>query len=148
MCFAVPLRSSGYGLGVVARANPKAALLGYFFGPKRATLPNLDDVSGLGPGDAVWVAMFGHLGLRDGAWPILGQFNPWNRKDWPMPDFRRYEELTGRRFRVIYDDDDPAMLLREELASASEIANLPEDGLAGAGFVELRLTRLLDGDAG
>ena len=29
--FAVPLRDGGFGVGVIARANPKAALLGYFW---------------------------------------------------------------------------------------------------------------------
>ena len=30
--FAVPLRDGGYAAGLIARANPKGVLLGYFFG--------------------------------------------------------------------------------------------------------------------
>ena len=64
-----------------------------------------------------------------------------------MPVFHRYEELTGRTFRVYYDDRDPARLLREEVANGNEAQQLlPQDGLVGAGFVELRLTRLLSDD--
>jgi hypothetical protein len=37
--FAVPLRNGGFAVGLVARANPKAALLGYFFGPKTKGYP-------------------------------------------------------------------------------------------------------------
>jgi hypothetical protein len=38
---AVPLRDAGYGIGLLARANPESLLLGYFFGPKRDDVPSL-----------------------------------------------------------------------------------------------------------
>lgn len=46
-CFAVPLRDSGFGAGVIARANPKAAPLGYFFGPRREQAPTLEEMASL-----------------------------------------------------------------------------------------------------
>jgi hypothetical protein len=33
--FVVPLRRSGFAVGMIIRANPKAALLGCLFGPRR-----------------------------------------------------------------------------------------------------------------
>ncbi|HET7406962.1 MAG TPA: immunity 26/phosphotriesterase HocA family protein [Mycobacteriales bacterium] len=141
--FAVPLREGGYAVGVVARANPKAALLGYFFGPRRDEPPTLDDLRDLKPQDAVVVGKFGHLGLVQGKWPILGRHDDWDRTDWPMPVFVRYEELTGRSFRVFYDDDDPAKMLREEQVTPGTAEHGPRDGLMGAGFVEKVLTREL-----
>jgi hypothetical protein len=60
-----------------------------------------------------------------------------------MPAFRRYEELTGRRFVVTDSDDEPDQLERERLSSPDETINLPKDGLAGAGFVEVVRTELL-----
>lgn len=101
--FAVPLREGSFAVGVVARANPKAALLGYFFGPRRSETPELEEVANLKPEDAVLVGTFGHLGLTQGKWPILGQLDGWDRWTWPMPAFVRYEELTGRYFHVFYD---------------------------------------------
>lgn len=80
--FAAPLREGGYAVGVVARANPKAALLGYFFGPRRVGLPSLDDVVDLKPDDPVLVGKFGHLGLTKGTWPILGRLEDWDRAPW------------------------------------------------------------------
>lgn len=141
--FAVPLRGGGFGVGVVARSNPKAALLGYFFGPRRAEVPVLTDVEDLKPGDAVLVRKFGHLGLTGGTWPIIGRLEGWDRDEWPMPIFVRYEELSGRTFHVFYDDDDPNKLLREEQVPPGAAEQGPKDGLMGAGFAEKVLTTLL-----
>ncbi len=141
--FAVPLREGGYALGVIARASRGGALLGYFFGPRRAEPPRLEDVAGLTPQAAVLVAMFGHLGLRGGSWPLLGRDPGWNRASWPMPVFVRYEELTGRSLHVFYDDADPSRLLGERQVSPGPAEQGPQDAMLGAGAVELRLTALL-----
>ncbi len=141
--FAVPLREGGFGAGVVARANPKGVLLGYFFGPKRAEAPGLSEVSSLGAADAVLIGTFGHLGLSQGKWPILGRLDDWDRAEWPMPVLVRYEELTGRSFKVFYDDDDPNKLVREEQIAPGVDEQGPTDGLMGAGYVEKALTSLL-----
>jgi len=141
--FAVPLRDSGFAVGVVARANPNGVLLGYFFGPRRVEPPTLDQVSGLTTDQALWVSKFGYLGLRNGLWPVLGRLDNWRREDWPMPEFVRYEELTGRSFRVIYDDLDPNKIVREVQVAPGAAEQGPHDGSAGAGFVEIRLTNLL-----
>ena len=71
--FAVPLREGGFAAGVVARANPKAVLLGYFFGPRRAAVPSVEEVSRLRPDDAVLVGKFGpkQPGSRSGVERIL-----------------------------------------------------------------------------
>jgi Immunity protein 26 len=98
--FAVPLLDGGFGVGVIARANPKAALLDYFFGLPRAEIPTLSDVADLKPGDAVLIRKFGHLGIVQGRWPLMGRIDGWDRQEWPTPVFVRYEELTGRSFRV------------------------------------------------
>ena len=138
--FAVPLREGGFAAGVVARANPKAALLGYFFGPRRPETPGLEDVANLRPGDAVLVGRFGHLGIAQGKWPILGRLDGWDRTKWPMPVFVRYEELTGRCLHVFYDADDPGKLIREEQIESGAAEQEPKDGLMGAGYVEIVLT--------
>ncbi len=141
--FAVPLLDGGFAVGLIGRANPRGVLLGYFFGPMRSKVPKLEDVAGLRPDDAVLVRKFGHLGIVQGKWPLLGRLDGWNRLDWKMPVFVRYEELTGRSFRVFYDDDDPIRVLREEQVAAGGAEQAPKDGLMGAGFAEAALTRLL-----
>ncbi len=141
--FAVPLRDGGFAVGVVARANPKGALLGYFFGPRRDEVPSLAEVAELKPDDAVLLRKFGHLGLTGGTWPIVGRVEGWDPVDWPMPTFVRYEELSGRSFHVFYDDNDPNKLLREEQIAPGTDEQGPKDGLMGAGFAEKVLTTLL-----
>jgi hypothetical protein len=138
--FAVPLREGGYAVGLIARANADGVLLGYFFDPRREAVPSLSDVEVLTPDDAIRVGKFGHLGLKQGKWPILGRLQDWDRQAWPTPAFIRYEELSGRSFKVFYDDDDPNRLVREEEIRPGVDEQGPKDGLMGAGFVEKVLT--------
>ena len=140
--FAVPLCEGGYAVGVVARKGQGGVLLGYFFGPRRQKVPTLDEIQGLAPKDAILVEQFGHLGLRDRTWPILGAMKPWNRDAWPIPDLCRTESLTGRTWRVTYGED-LATPLRKERCTAEVAATLLPDSLAGAGAVEIGLTKLL-----
>lgn len=141
--FAVPLREGGYAVGVVARANPKGVLLGYFFGPRRSETPELEDVANLKPADAVLVRKFGDLGLIQGRWPILGQLDGWDRTRWPMPVFVRYEELMDRYFHVFYDADDPNKVIREEQVESAANEHGAKDGLMGSGYTEIVLTERL-----
>ncbi|WP_198152979.1 Imm26 family immunity protein [Pseudofrankia sp. DC12] len=132
--FAVPLREGGYAIGIVARANRDGVLLGYFFGPRRDAVPTLADVQGLLPGDAALVGKFGHLGLKQGKWLVLGRLDGWHRDLWPMPALVRYEELSGRSFKVFYDDDDPNRLIREEEILPGAAEQGPKDGLMGGNW--------------
>lgn len=143
--FAVPLRHGGFASGVIARSVPRQGriLIGYFFGPRRATIPQLEELAGLAPSDAILVRRFGDLALLRGTWPLLGKLPGWERAVWPTPAFRRFEELTGRSFKVIYDDADPSKLVREEIVDRYHLAAFAKDGLLGAGAVEVMLTGLL-----
>jgi len=49
------LRDGEFAVGLIARAHPGGVLLGYFFGPLRAEVPELEGVAGLGCGDAVLI---------------------------------------------------------------------------------------------
>lgn len=141
--FAVPLRDGGFAVGVLARASRVGVLFGYLFGPRFEQVPRLEVVGTISPHDAVLVGKFGHLGLRNGTWPHMGRLPHWNRVEWPMPPLIRYEELSGRSFKVYYDDNDPNRLLREDQIPPGVAEQAPKDGLMGAGFVETRLTSLL-----
>ena len=143
--FAVPLREGGFAVGVIARAMPhkEGILLGYFFGPRRDDVPTLDELKSLSASDAVLVDRFGQLGLVRGTWPLLGRIDGWDRGAWPTPAFGRFEELTGRAFKVIYDDANPNRLVREQQVAPYALVGLPKDGLSGAGAVERILTRLV-----
>lgn len=141
--FAVPLRDGGYARGLLARASKCSVLLGYFFGPVVDDPSHMTEVAGLRPSDAVLIGRFGHLGLLRGTWPIIAGAGDWIPGDWRCSEFVRYEELTGRTFIVHYADDDPGKVVGEVPVSPGTVVDHPQDGMMGAGFVEVRLTRLL-----
>lgn len=141
--FAVPLRAGGYGVGVVARADGKGGVIGYFFGPRLATPPELEALSSNTPNSAVLVANLGDLGLLRGEWKLLGRHRAWKREEWPIPVFVRRDAVTGQPRKIIYSEPD----LNSESAvlpcTETEAEVLPRDGVMGYGAVEIRLTRLL-----
>jgi len=141
--FAVPLRDGGYGVGLVARKARRGVLLGYFFGPRRRDVPKPSDVESLTPDQAILVKLFGDLGLLEGSWPIIGRSANWNRKAWPLPAFGRVVDFTGRALRIEYSDTNLPETIREIPVSPEELEHLPEDGLSGAGAIEIVLSKRL-----
>ena len=141
--FAVPLRSTGYAIGLIARTNCKGIGIGYFFGPKSDSVPSLGLANAKAPSDALLVAKFGDLGLLEGRWKVLGRLQSWKRQDWPIPVFVRTDLISGVYHKVVYSEDN--LLTEIELlpCSAKEASELPKDGTSGDGAVELKLTKLL-----
>ena len=140
--FLVPLKYGGFARGVVARSAPEGRLLlGYFFGPRRASQAEAD-VSDIEPSKAILSLRFGDLGLVKGLWPVVGRLPDWNPAQWPVPNAVR-RDLLGKAKPILvrYDDNDPSKILSEE-ALENDI-DLPAEGLAGHGFVEAKLTKLL-----
>jgi len=139
--FAVPLRSGGYATGLVARSATGGILLGYFFGPCRASIPTVDEVVQAAAKDAVLIERFGDLGIIEHEWPIIGPTPNWNRDAWPVPHFVRKGPILGDLYIVEYSDS--LQELCRKKASQSDAIALPKDGLAGYGAVEIQLTKLL-----
>jgi hypothetical protein len=141
--FGIPLRTGGFGLGLIARASSSGILLGYFFGPRSWQQPTKDGSTGLTKEDAVLTARFGDLNLKQGEWPIIGKDTNWDRDKWPVPIFIRPEQLSGRTYRVFYGDDELGRPAEERLILPDASIGGPPDLLYGAGAVEKTLTRLL-----
>ncbi len=144
--------AGGYATGLLARASRKGMPVGYFFGPRRAAPARLEELSELSADQAVWINRFGDLSLSrrtppDERWPIIGRFPDWERDLWPMPVFGRYEELTGRWFETYYADHDPSRPSGQSQVAPGPVEQLPREGMAGAGYVELWLDRVLGGAA-
>lgn len=140
--FLIPLRSTGFARGVVARATAAGeVLLGYFFGPRLASTDaiTLDDLE---PAKAVLKLRFGDLGLIDGKWPICGTLPNWNRSEWPIPDFVRRDPLGYLKpVLVRYADDNPNRVEAEYVVE--DDIGLAADSISGYGAVEVKLTKLL-----
>jgi hypothetical protein len=143
--FGIPLRSGGFGIGVVARTAPKGCIfLGYLFGPKRDTAPTLDEVRSLRPEDAVRVVRIGDLSLMDGTWPLIGDLDSWKRAEWPMPPFARSDEISRRAWQVQYSDVDANKIESQAEMHYADADDLGSDSVFGAGAAEIILTKHLD----
>lgn len=142
-CFAVPLRSGGYAVGLVSRmAAEGKIILAYFFGPKFESVPIMGDVLSLKASDAIKILRVGDLGLVNGEWGVIGELPKWDPREWPVPSFVRRDDLSKRAWKVAYCDTDPSKVEQEDLAPF-DLSGLERDALHGAGAVELLLTKAL-----
>ncbi|MER9880306.1 Imm26 family immunity protein [Mesorhizobium sp. M0118] len=140
--FAIPLRSGGYGLGLVAHMAPMGKIiLAYLFGPMRLELPKADELNDLSPDNAVRCLRCGDLGLINGTWPIIGKMKSWAEDKWPMPTFVHKESLSNRILIRKYSESDPSKL--ESQTSVASAGDLEQDGLHGYQAVELILIEQL-----
>ena len=138
--FLVPLRTGGYGRGVVARMAPKGrVLLGYFFGPRLISI-DAATLDGLVPEQAALRIRIGDLGLMNGEWHICGSVSNWNRCHWPIPEFAR--RAPGMRTRLVrYSDDNPNHVVAEQ--AIDDDPGLSTDSLSGYRAVEIKLDQVL-----
>src|SRR4051812_2243714 len=98
--YAVPLPDGNFTVGLVARTARKRLrrakkgkwFLGYYFGPKYASVPSLEATHQLAPVTAILVSLSADLGIIEGRWIRIGSHADWNRHLWPMPAFGRYME--------------------------------------------------------
>ncbi|WP_437532638.1 immunity 26/phosphotriesterase HocA family protein [Sorangium sp. So ce726] len=141
--FAVPLRSRGFAVGVVARTSSGGGvILSYFFGDVWERPPLLTEVKDLRPESAVQILRVGDLGLTDGTWPVIGRDLDWQRSEWKVPEFVRRDELSRKAWKVTYSECD-ANVVASEVRTGYEDTGLERDAVLGAGATEIVLTRLL-----
>jgi hypothetical protein len=141
--FAIPLQNAGFAIGRVARHAPKGGIvLAYLFGPRRETIPYLQEIERLNPQDAIKVWMIGDLGILSGIWPVIGDSSMWTPEQWPTPNFIRKVDLGRQAWRVIYSDDNPNQVLSEERIPY-DTPGLERDSLFGHKAAEFALSHLL-----
>lgn len=145
--FAVPLRQTGYAVGLVARVDAHHQAAGYFFGPLRKDVPRLEELALLQSKDAMSAGLFVDLWLKNSKWPVLGRTPSWNRAEWPMPLLGSRDGATGRYVRVQRSQEDFSKFRLVENVSAKLWSRLPEDGVMAPGVLEITLTNLLVGRA-
>lgn len=143
--FAVPLRSGGYAVGLIARIakNNSGGMLGYFFYPKYHDVPSQAVIESLQPAAAIKAIIFGDLSILRGEWPVVGAISDWNRERWPMPEFIRKDDISRKAWKVKYSEDDLSTIVSEQPEAFD--SPLERDAVYGAGAVELLLTKLLAG---
>jgi hypothetical protein len=141
--FAVPLRSDGFGVGIVSCHDGHGGVVGYLMGRRFDDVPAIEAVERFTRADSLRVVRFGDLGLVRAMWPVIGRSRSWNATDWPLPAFAR-RDASGECYRVEYEPHDLAGPSREIEVGEDECNRLPRDALSGSGAVEKILTALLD----
>ena len=145
--FAIPLSRGDYGLGLIVRGSYRTkGGLGYFFGPRYASLPKIDLTAPMTPNNAVLVAWFGDYAIINGRWPLLESSFVFKRGNWPVPDFKR-PDFANPNFGwlVEYDQENPIFSDPKRLTylPINQISSLPEEGQLGYRALEIQLSRLL-----
>lgn len=141
--FGVPLESDGFALGRIARHDRSGVVLGYFFGPRRVRLPDLDELRTVNAKRAFWVQQFGDLHLLEGKWPIIPSAE-WARSEWPVPVFGRVDATGEMAWRVSYSDE--LAELDETPCPVADAKLLPRNSLAGAAAIETIMSAVLQGE--
>jgi hypothetical protein len=139
--FVVPLPAGGFARGVVAFINP-TMLVGYFFGPRMATI-GPSDAPDESANAAILIARCVDASLRLGDWQEMGALDRWDPDEWPMPVFYSAPPRLGVAYEVEYDTVRLSKELRATPVPRTGAAGRPEDGLYGRGGVEVMLERLL-----
>lgn len=141
--FAIPLEQGGYAVGRVARRTRKGEIiLAYFFGPRRDSVPTVDELEKLSPQSTIKIARVGTMGIFEGSWPIIGESPKWERQKWAVPQFIRNDKISKSSWRVVYDEDDPNLVISDERIPYDS-TGYAEDGLFGSEAAEMLLSDLL-----
>ncbi len=140
--FSLRLSNGQFAHGLATRTHKRIYGLGYFFGPATDVPMDPADLSRAHAESAVLIGKFGFLGFKTLDWQVLGHDSSWREEDWPIPQFVRHEELTGKTYLVTYDSGIYGPV-KETLVPPGHAAIGPEDGAMGHGFVVARVSRLL-----
>jgi hypothetical protein len=149
--FLLPVEPGQYGVGLVARAPRRGGvLLGYFFGPRRTRSPDVAWAESRTSAQAVLVARFRDQALYRGEWPIICQLSAFERRNWPVPAFHRFDgsvTLTPSTtpvtdWRVQYGDDNLITPIEELPATGSDL-RLRADAVYDARTVAERVNAML-----
>lgn len=141
---AVPLRDTGFSIGLVARGSSGTkSLIGYFFGPKRTVIPSAEDTRSLSQNDAVLICRFNYSGIAIGRWPIIYRSTDWDRSPWPNPIFVAHSPGLKPELRQ-YSEDDPKVLIFHKYCNEAEAENYPADQCRGYLNMEECLSDLLE----
>ena len=82
--------------------------------------------------------------LLENEWKVIGHLEGFDRKNWNMPKFLRWDEGEAKGVLCTYDEHSLEPIL-EDVISMDDIdaKSYPVDRLMGYGSVEIMLTKLL-----
>jgi len=138
--FKLPMVKDYFVIGLIVRIKGMLMYAVFFDGKDESIL----EITGFDPLNEKIILrrICSALGLKNGDWKILGKTTKWNKKDWPIPLFRRKDLISGNYSLIKYNDE--LKEISETVAKANEkLDHYPEDGVAGYGLIEKQLAKLL-----
>lgn len=132
--FQIPLRSGGYGIGLVARTSRIGLMLSYGFDRIYDVTPSIDQLQDLQPTDACNTQVLSDAAVTKKRWNVIGPLRCFQRAAWPNPPFRWIDRLivyVGPRFRLVE--------LRDVVPQAELPAFPPDLGWGTATLLEVSL---------
>jgi uncharacterized protein DUF4259/immunity protein 26 of polymorphic toxin system len=139
-CFAVPLPSGGFAVGVLSQLLAGKLPFGYFFGPRRSAPPRKEQLANLDPRTAIVRVKFGRTEIDNGRWQAIGRLQDWSPAYWPTPPHTSGEAGVGLVWRAEHPRDAEPRLERVSVENAS---GLGPDIVMGALALEKELDRQL-----
>jgi hypothetical protein len=131
-----------FAIGLVIRVDSDNTPLGYFYHKLYDFEININNLN-LDFFNPLLIKKFGFQGFMDGTWKILGSKPNFKREDFPVPVF--YTHTLPFKPQLVYFDDEMNEVKRVTLEESDQekSINYPQTGLAGSGFIEKRLKRLI-----
>jgi hypothetical protein len=141
--FVFPLRIGGYAMGFLLKAYNGS---GYseFYPLIFHNLPTLDDCKKIFENAPTsYPKRHTMLGFKEGnGWQVIGQVEIDKELVFPLK-FKAFDILL-KAHRIVYYDEKLKEIKREYTYDENIIKDLPDDGLAGHGFIEIKVTKLIE----
>ena len=100
--FTITTENGSKFLGLIARRKGRTKLLfGYFWKFNFS----LEENQYLKKENSITYNHFSGLGFEIGSWQLLGKYTHWEREEWGMPEFRRFDDIRNLYFAVSYNDN-------------------------------------------
>ena len=140
---AVPLQTSGYATGLVARTDKEGRAFGYFFGPKVDAVSEIAHTKKLHPKEAILVCKFGDNSVHGKSWDIIGNYPDFSKEVWKLPFL--FRQAMGDNYYTISEYNDQLDCMREWKVALDDpsIKDMLIDELYGSVVLQVKLTRLL-----
>ena len=127
--FAMPIKNSGYILGVVARTTKVGEIvIVYLFKEKFSFLPEQKAWSKLTPKKAIARPRVLDTYLQNKRWPVLGTLQDFKREEWPMPKYLAREKGFEDAWLETYKDSCPAERLLSKKVPFDSLLEENEEG--------------------
>lgn len=141
--FSYPINDDLFGIGLVLRINGMI-MLSVFFDPKFVNQDSNVLKLDLSKQVIFFTCLCSALGIKNSRWKILGKLESWDKRQWPIPVFKRKDSLSGEYSKVFYNENLEETNCIEVESGAVTIIDCPDDGLAGYGYVESKMKKLLN----